>query len=49
MLSISGIGKSFGGRTLHHGFAAIENQDGNQTSRPLLLHVGKPGAKIAAK
>jgi hypothetical protein len=28
---------------------AIENQAGNQTSRPLLLHVRKPGAKIASK
>src|SRR5439155_16682022 len=28
---------------------AIENQAGNQTSRPLLLHVRKRGFKIAAK
>ena len=28
---------------------AIENQAGNQTSRPLLLHVRKPGCKIVAK
>jgi len=28
---------------------AIENQAGKQTSLPVLLHVRKPGSKIAAK